>query len=215
MRKPKDMLKGCIHNTKTSGNIEIINYINSKNIQVRFLNTGFTRTSDARHIRDGVVKDPTARNIFGVACFGSGKYKKGSNKEAYKKWYMMLYRCYDPLQLNRRPSYQNVFVCDAWLNFQNFAAWFELNNTKGKHLDKDILIDGNKIYSPETCLFVTQTENQEKASAKKFIFYSPLGRTVKIYNMHKFCRENGLNRSAMANVACGISKTHKGWRRAD
>ena len=30
---------------------------------------------------------------------------------------------------------------------------------EGKHLDKDILFEGNKVYSPDTCIFVTPTVN--------------------------------------------------------
>ena len=49
------------------------------------------------------------------------------------------------------------------MNFQNFAEWYEENKYEvhGEkiHLDKDILIKGNKIYSPETCLLVPQRIN--------------------------------------------------------
>lgn len=209
------MTVGFIHETKTSGKIEVLSYEGSYNVYVKFLDTGYIRRAESGHIRKGIVKDPTAKVIFGVACFGEGRYTRGSNKKAYKKWYMMLYRCYDQTQLNRRPRYQDVFVCDEWLNFQNFASWFDDNYIEGMQLDKDILVDGNKIYSPETCCFVTPRDNIEKATAKNFTFENPDGCVVEIYNMTKFCRDNKLNRSAMANVACGISKTHRGWKRAD
>lgn len=38
--------------------------------------------------------------------------------------------------------------------FSNFLKWFNGNYIKGYALDKDILIKGNKVYSPETCCFV-------------------------------------------------------------
>lgn len=74
--------------------------------------------------------------------------------EAYCKWIDMLGRCYSDKYLIRRPSYVGCSVCDDWLVFSNFNAWFNRNNVIGYHLDKDILVDGNKVYSPDTCCFV-------------------------------------------------------------
>jgi len=35
----------------------------------------------------------------------------------------------------------------------------ERQDWEGKHLDKDILIPGNKIYSPDRCIFVSSLIN--------------------------------------------------------
>lgn len=43
--------------------------------------------------------------------------------------------------------------------FSVFCAWMEKQDWQGKQLDKDILIQGNKIYGPDTCLFVTNAIN--------------------------------------------------------
>ena len=59
----------------------------------------------------------------------------------------------------RHPTYKDVTVCEEWHNFQNFAKWFEDNYVEGFELDKDILVKGNKIYSPETCCFVPKEIN--------------------------------------------------------
>ena len=54
-------------------------------------------------------------------------------------------------------------MTDEWLNFQNFAEWYEKNyyEIPGEImcLDKDILIKRNKTYSPETCVFVSNRIN--------------------------------------------------------
>ena len=114
----------------------------------------------------GKVKNPYHPNVYGVGYIGQGKYKtsvNGKNTEAYKTWKNMLRRCYDPYEINREPVYIDCYVCDEWLCFQNFAEWYYKNyyecNNEEMHLDKDILIKGNKIYSPETCVFVPQRIN--------------------------------------------------------
>ena len=75
----------------------------------------------------------------------------------------MLGRCYNEYNLKRRPTYKGCEVCDEWLNFQNFAEWFDNNyytiDNEAVCLDKDILIKGNKTYSPEACVFVPITIN--------------------------------------------------------
>ena len=77
----------------------------------------------------------------------------------YKKWVDMIKRCYSKKEHVRYPSYAGCSVCDEWLVFSNFKSWMELQNWKGKFLDKDILIQGNKIYSPDFCLFVSGRVN--------------------------------------------------------
>jgi hypothetical protein len=75
----------------------------------------------------------------------------------------MLERSYSKNIKDVQPSYKNVTVCEEWHNFQNFAQCFEENYNPeymhGWHLDKDILVKGNKVYSPETCCFVPHEVN--------------------------------------------------------
>ena len=75
----------------------------------------------------------------------------------------MLERCYCPYCLNKRPTYIDCYVCEEWHNLQNFGKWFEENyyEIEGEkmNLDKDILFKGNKIYSPNTCIFVSEKIN--------------------------------------------------------
>lgn len=77
----------------------------------------------------------------------------------YSKWIGMLERCYSEKYIAKRPTYQNCFVCEGWLTFSNFKAWMEQQDYEGKQLDKDLLVRGNKVYSPDTCLFVSAQVN--------------------------------------------------------
>lgn len=72
----------------------------------------------------------------------------------------MLCRCYSHKYQEKKPTYIGCYVCEEWLSFSNFKEWFDNNYREGYQLDKDILVKGNKIYSPETCCFVPQEINQ-------------------------------------------------------
>ena len=77
----------------------------------------------------------------------------------YQKWNSMLKRCYSNKCLAKQPTYVGCSVSKEWLTFSNFKLWMEQQNWKNKHLDKDLLTIGNKIYSAKTCLFVSSTIN--------------------------------------------------------
>lgn len=72
----------------------------------------------------------------------------------YRKWHSMLARCYSNSVLSIRPTYEGCTVCSEWFVFSRFSKWYEENYIEGFDLDKDIKIKGNKIYSPDACLFV-------------------------------------------------------------
>ena len=116
------------------------------------------------------MTNPYCKTIFNVGYLGQGEYKSkdknGKHTEIYRTWYNMLQRCYDPYTINkdRNLTYIDVYVCEEWHNFQNFAKWWEENyyeipNEK-INLDKDILVKGNKVYSPKTCIVVPQRINK-------------------------------------------------------
>lgn len=77
----------------------------------------------------------------------------------YRAWVDMLGRCYSAKYQECRPTYAGCSVSDEWLTFSNFKDWMEKQKWEGMQLDKDLLFEGNKIYRPETCVFVTQMVN--------------------------------------------------------
>lgn len=87
---------------------------------------------------------------------------KTRNPKAYTKWNNMLIRCFNVKYHEKQPTYASCTICDEWLDFNNFVAWFEdpKNGYRdGYQLDKDLLGGNSKHYSPETCCFVPQTVN--------------------------------------------------------
>lgn len=78
----------------------------------------------------------------------------------YSRWVNLLRRCYSDKYLEKYPTYVGCKVCEEWLTFSNFKSWMEKQDWEGKQLDKDFLVEGNKIYSPETCVFLPQSLNK-------------------------------------------------------
>lgn len=78
---------------------------------------------------------------------------------AYNTWKSMLTRCYGAKRHETHPTYKGVTVCDEWLTFSNFRKWWIDNHKDDWQLDKDLLVAGNKVYSPETCIYVPRWLN--------------------------------------------------------
>lgn len=77
----------------------------------------------------------------------------------YSTWTRMLDRCYSKTFHKHRPSYIGCSVCKEWHIFSNFKAWMETQDYEGLQLDKDLLIRGNRVYSPESCCFISLQVN--------------------------------------------------------
>lgn len=87
----------------------------------------------------------------------------GKVKKSFNAWRQMIHRCYNQKVIKNAPTYQNCTVCDEWLYYSNFESWwnenyYEIDNQR-MCVDKDILIKGNKVYSPQTCLIVPHAIN--------------------------------------------------------
>lgn len=163
-------------------------------------------------------KNAIKRTVFGVGYLDEGPYiafNHGEPTKAYYTWANMLKRCYCESSLKARPTYAGCSVCSEWHSFQNFACWFYDNYIEGYHLDKDTLVDGNKVYSPDTCVFISHADNNIKARAKSYTFYHEDFGVVEVYNLNKFCNENGLNSGHMCSVNSGDRVSHKGWKKPE
>ena len=77
----------------------------------------------------------------------------------YAAWTGMLERCYSTKFLESKPSYIGTSVCSKWVYASEFKKWMEQQDWEGKSLDKDIIVRGNKLYSPDTSAFVLPATN--------------------------------------------------------
>ena len=77
----------------------------------------------------------------------------------YRTWKSMLKRCYSTKYQEGFPTYKGCSVSEEWLTFTSFKNWMETQDWQDKQLDKDLLFEGNKVYSSDTCVFVSGIVN--------------------------------------------------------
>lgn len=104
--------------------------------------------------------------VAGIGICNIGKYPAAINRRdtiEYILWNSMLNRCKVGGSIQRKqPAYIGCSVHPDWIKFQDFAEWCNKQigfGLKGWQLDKDILVQGNKVYGPDTCCFVPRQLN--------------------------------------------------------
>lgn len=111
-------------------------------------------------------------------CSREGKFTRRKysvvNHAIYLAYKTMIHRCYNSKsKIYQTYGAKGVTVCDEWReSYESFLHW-SLNNgwSRGLQLDKDIRGDG-KLYSPETCSWVTPLENMSNRSVSKKYEYN-------------------------------------------
>ena len=158
---------GTKHLTNEGYEIEIIEKMGHGKRRVRFEN-GHEVICERTNIGTGHIRNPYHPSVQGIGYLGIGNYKsnaKGKSTPEYEVWNMMLQRCYSEKHQEKFPTYKGTIVCKEWHNFQSFAKWYHDNypniNEVNFQLDKDLLQNDvkNKIYSPQTCIFLPKNVN--------------------------------------------------------
>ncbi|WP_303210929.1 AP2 domain-containing protein [uncultured Clostridium sp.] len=167
MSKNKIDRTGEININNFGSKMIIIEYRKYSDIDVYFPEYDWTfKHTSYKEFKNGEILCPYERRYYGIGYLGEGKYKVKENDKTtkcYDAWRSMLQRCYDEKFHKKRHTYKGCKMRDNWHNFQNFGKWYYDNyyEIEGQKmcLDKDILLKGNKIYSPETCIFVPNNIN--------------------------------------------------------
>ena len=150
---------GKICKSLNSGDFKILKYNDRANVEIRFLKTRFETVARLDHIRKGNVKDRYSPSVCGVGIVGV-KYPISEGRKGTKEyvlWKSMLERCYSDFYKKRCQTYIDCKVSENFKSYEYFYEWcneqVEFGN-EGWHLDKDLLIKGNKVYSESTCIFL-------------------------------------------------------------
>lgn len=160
LKQPNDLYPGAIFSSLNYGDFEIVEYSSAKEVLIRFKSTGYESVVRAQHVRLGKVKDYILPSVFGIGYYGSSEIAERSQCPARARWLSVMQRCYDETQLE--PAYYTANICTQWHSFTSFENWIVKQpgfNMKGWELDKDLLIRGNTLYSPETCVFLPKKIN--------------------------------------------------------
>jgi len=171
---------GSKHET-SKGPIEVLEYIpgyrdNGRKIHpratIKFLETGTVLNLMTPAIASGHFSDCRAPSVYGVGYIGSdikiprrGEYIR----RVYDLWANMLRRCYGEY----KGQYKDCIVDKRWHNFTSFLntivdvegydMWERGENV---HLDKDS--SGKRIYSRDTCKFISAEENIREGLSRRW-----------------------------------------------
>lgn len=82
-------------------------------------------------------------------------------KQGRTKWAGLFKRIFDELKLERFPRYKDCSIVKEWMNRETFVDWYTSQpfTDPTYQLDKDIILKGNTIYSPEMCSLVPPAIN--------------------------------------------------------
>lgn len=149
--------------------MKIIEYNNARDIVVEFQDKFNGRVHTTyKNFTNLEIKNPYQPSVLGVGITGN-KYPtkiNGKHIAEYVAWHNIISRSYSEKDKKKNPSYKDVTCCDEWLLYENFYKWVHSQENFDKWLngdkwavDKDILVKGNKVYSPETCCLVPKNVN--------------------------------------------------------
>lgn len=113
----------------------------------------------------GQFRNPYEKSFFNIGMLG---VKYNSKHFLFKRWIGMISRCYN----SSHKSYSfyggdGVKVCNEWMLFENYVddvvtiSGYEYDRviTGDLELDKDTF--GGKLYSKETCLWISSSDNKQ------------------------------------------------------
>ena len=159
---------GKVCKSLNSGNFKILKYNDSGNVEIQFINTSYETSVQLTNIRNGNVKDRYSPSVYGVGVLGT-KYPpsvNGVKTKEYELWRDMLKRCYSDTYQKKYPTYEGCKVSENFKSYEYFYEWCHNqigfgNDGNGNpfHLDKDLLVKGNKIYSENICVFIPSEIN--------------------------------------------------------
>ena len=178
------------------------------------------------HIYKGEVRNDNYLFTYGVGCLGYGEheaFKNGKETWEYTTWHNMMKRCYCEKFIEVNPAYKGCTVIERWRRFQNFCddiPHLEGQKTLAKgidvEIDKDILVEGNRVYSKETCSWVTRFENSNHNSIKGKYYraMSPEGTVYYFRSQVNFSRSHNLSAKTISKCLSDKypHKTYKKWR---
>lgn len=220
----REVLEGRIFSSNNYGDFKVLNYLGNYRYTIQFIKTNSITEVSANCIIEGEVKDKFYPSICGIGCIGE-KYKR--DNPLYSRWNNMVSRCYN----KDSPDYPNygakgIKVCDRWHNFTNYVEDVillegyneDLVKTGKLQLDKDVINREALIYSPETCKWLTKSDNfkemLKRVKQKPFIATRLSDNYIEEhYNITEFCNLHNIKGSEpVSTCLLGKRNDYMGWK---
>lgn len=154
---------------------------------------------------------PRVSGIYQIRCVPTGKIYVGSAVNLRERWYRHR-------RALGRGKHVNCYLQQAWDKYgeENFEfIVLEYVERGGLLAAEQIWMDKSDCTNREKGFNIFDTAGSPGDTLAQIWegFTDPAGNEVIISNLHDFCRQNGLNFTAMRNLAKGTSKlkSHKGW----
>ena len=153
-----DVKIGDVFDVNSGGTVTVLALLQSRDCIIQYNDSSeYKQRATLARVKSGALRNPYLPSVQGVGYFGVGMFRSQDRKNSgvrsleYRTWKAMIERCYTVTSTDN--TYTDCTVCDEWHNFQTFALWYVSTGYYGYgyHLDKDLLIPNNKVYSPETC----------------------------------------------------------------
>lgn len=196
-------------------------------ITIEFIKTGYQTKVTSSKLIQGNIRDRLKPSLCGVGYLG---YNNSiGNEQEYSLWKGIIERCYR----ENRQDYKNygnkgITVCERWKCFSNFLE--DIKNIEGYDeekfknnrldLDKDIkqknLPVNQKVYSPDTCMFVDKSINRAIITRQRTPDVGIIS-TKGDYVLKTFCpveelsKQIGVKTQYITRILRGEAKTHQGW----
>lgn len=157
------------------GTVEVLKNLGTRptKLIVQFVSTGYITECRATNLVSNKVKDHRLPSVYGVGYLdGIRVQPRGTEqRRIYDLWANMLKRAYGGYD----KSYTDVTVDKAWHSFKTFLNTFgdipnyeSFLNGDDVHLDKDLRVPENRMYSLQTCQFISAIENTTHARNKRW-----------------------------------------------
>lgn len=228
MAKKTKYLMGEVFENHLGQKYEIIGYVNDDYLRrkIRFIKTGYEKVVLTSSLRNNKIRDCLEPSILGVGILG---FEKATKHILFDRWLNMIGRCY----YEKHAQYKNygakgVMVSEELKNFKKYIEVVEglenyelLKKYPSKYqVDKDILSNGNKIYSKETLKIVTMSENIEEENKNrrfKIDRYDLSNNYIDSFNSISEAEKiTGIHRGNIARNVRGEGRTAGGyvWKRS-